>query len=84
MTHLNFLVDNFKQMSSYSESKAGNLVENEGQAWVEHNKRQISRIYPGGLRTDSSNYDPVPMWLAGNQIGTSLTPATFTLHPLYR
>uniref|UniRef100_X1YV20 Phosphoinositide phospholipase C n=1 Tax=Capitella teleta TaxID=283909 RepID=X1YV20_CAPTE len=59
---------NFKQMSSYSENKAFGLVENEGLDWVEHNKRQISRIYPGGLRTDSSNYDPVPMWMAGNQI----------------
>lgn len=28
----------------------------------------ISRIYPMGIRTDSSNYDPTPAWTAGNQM----------------
>jgi hypothetical protein len=27
-----------------------------------------SRIYPKGTRVDSSNYDPVPAWTAGNQM----------------
>lgn len=41
---------------------------------------KLSRIYPGGFRTDSSNYNPVPMWNVGCQIGTvSLLPP---LHPL--
>lgn len=30
----------------------------------------MSRIYPAGSRTDSSNYNPVPLWNAGCQIGT--------------
>lgn len=31
---------------------------------------KLSRIYPAGSRTDSSNYNPVPMWNVGCQIGT--------------
>lgn len=30
----------------------------------------LSRIYPAGWRTDSSNYNPVEMWNSGCQIGT--------------
>lgn len=39
---------------------------------------KLSRIYPGGFRTDSSNYNPVPMWNVGCQIGTlgSLAPSS--------
>lgn len=29
----------------------------------------LSRIYPAGWRTDSSNYSPVEMWNGGCQIG---------------
>lgn len=35
---------------------------------------KLSRIYPGGFRTDSSNYNPVPMWNVGCQIGTISLP----------
>uniref|UniRef100_A0A8C4IB68 Phosphoinositide phospholipase C n=1 Tax=Dicentrarchus labrax TaxID=13489 RepID=A0A8C4IB68_DICLA len=42
------------EMSSFSESKAKKL--------------QMSRIYPSGLRTDSSNYNPQEMWNVGCQI----------------
>jgi len=59
---------NFAQMSSFGENKALSLVDEEPAEWVEHNKWQISRIYPKGLRTDSSNYSPINMWLCGCQI----------------
>ncbi|GCB84477.1 hypothetical protein scyTo_0025074, partial [Scyliorhinus torazame] len=36
--------------------------------FVELNSRQLSRIYPAGLRTDSSNYSPIDMWNTGCQI----------------
>lgn len=42
-------------------------------AYVRHNVEKLSRIYPAGSRTDSSNYNPVPLWNAGCQIGTILT-----------
>ena len=35
---------------------------------VEYNMKQLSRIYPGGGRVDSSNYDPRVQWNAGCQI----------------
>ena len=37
---------------------------------MHHNMDKLSRIYPAGSRTDSSNYNPVPMWNVGCQIGT--------------
>uniref|UniRef100_A0AAY5EKY8 Phosphoinositide phospholipase C n=1 Tax=Electrophorus electricus TaxID=8005 RepID=A0AAY5EKY8_ELEEL len=43
----------FYEMASFKESKA---------------KQLLSRIYPAGSRTDSSNYNPVQMWNSGCQI----------------
>ncbi|XP_030830011.1 1-phosphatidylinositol 4,5-bisphosphate phosphodiesterase delta-1 isoform X3 [Strongylocentrotus purpuratus] len=56
------------QMSSFGEAKAFGLAEDKPGDYVEHNKIFLSRIYPGGLRTNSSNYSPVPMWDVGAQI----------------
>lgn len=39
-------------------------------SYIRHNVDKLSRIYPAGSRTDSSNYSPVPLWNAGCQIGT--------------
>ncbi|KAJ8375006.1 hypothetical protein SKAU_G00055860 [Synaphobranchus kaupii] len=58
----------FYEMSSFKESKAMNLAENSPTAYIHHNMDKLSRIYPAGSRTDSSNYNPVPMWDAGCQI----------------
>lgn len=41
-----------------------------GNSFVRHNVNHLSRIYPAGRRTDSSNYSPVEMWNGGCQIGT--------------
>lgn len=40
-----------------------------GAEFVYHNSRQLTRVYPSGLRTDSSNFNPQEMWNAGCQIG---------------
>lgn len=40
-----------------------------GPALAQYNARQLSRVYPGGLKMDSSNYDPQEMWNAGCQLG---------------
>lgn len=40
-----------------------------GNEFVQHNTWQLSRVYPGGLRTDSSNYNPQEFWNAGCQMG---------------
>ncbi|KAG7263448.1 hypothetical protein CRUP_005315, partial [Coryphaenoides rupestris] len=54
------------EMSSLSESKARKLAKEAD--FVRHNARQLSRIYPSGLRTVSSNYNPQELWNVGCQI----------------
>ncbi|XP_071025943.1 1-phosphatidylinositol 4,5-bisphosphate phosphodiesterase delta-1-like isoform X2 [Oncorhynchus clarkii lewisi] len=58
----------FYEMSSFKESKAVNLAETAAKAFIHHNMTKLSRIYPAGSRTASSNYNPVPLWNAGCQI----------------
>ncbi|XP_035266182.1 1-phosphatidylinositol 4,5-bisphosphate phosphodiesterase delta-4-like [Anguilla anguilla] len=58
----------FYEISSFTESKARKLIRSAGADFVHHNARQLTRIYPGGLRTDSSNYDPQDMWNVGCQL----------------
>ncbi|KAI3356541.1 hypothetical protein L3Q82_017746 [Scortum barcoo] len=56
------------EMSSFSESKAKRLAKEAGTDFVQYNTKQLTRIYPSGLRTDSSNYNPQDMWNVGCQI----------------
>ena len=69
---------NYYEMSSISETKAGKLIEEDSKAFVKYNCRQLSRIYPFALRTDSSNIDIIPFFNAGCQMGKTtfliLTP----------
>ncbi|KFW87053.1 1-phosphatidylinositol 4,5-bisphosphate phosphodiesterase delta-1, partial [Manacus vitellinus] len=58
----------FYEMSSFSESKALKLAQESGTSFIHHNIRHLSRIYPAGWRTDSSNYNPVDLWNVGCQI----------------
>ncbi|KAL2097384.1 hypothetical protein ACEWY4_006591 [Coilia grayii] len=58
----------FYEMSSFKEGKALKLAEESANPYIHHNVDKLSRIYPAGLRTDSSNYNPVPLWNAGCQI----------------
>ncbi|KAK5890780.1 hypothetical protein CesoFtcFv8_014266 [Champsocephalus esox] len=56
------------EMSSFSESKAKRLAKDTGTDFVQYHTRQLSRIYPAGRRTESSNYNPQDMWSVGCQI----------------
>ncbi|NWI64363.1 PLCD4 phosphodiesterase, partial [Todus mexicanus] len=56
------------EISSLSEAKARKLVRDAGNEFVRHNAWQLTRIYPSGMRTDSSNYSPQEMWNVGCQI----------------
>lgn len=56
------------EMSSFSENKVNKILSKQAAPFVDYNSRQLSRIYPKGLRVDSSNYDPVPSWNCGSQI----------------
>uniref|UniRef100_A0A8C2MQ05 Phosphoinositide phospholipase C n=1 Tax=Cricetulus griseus TaxID=10029 RepID=A0A8C2MQ05_CRIGR len=55
-------------VSSFSEAKARHLIREEGNNFVQHNARQLCRVYPSGLRTDSSNFYPQEFWNAGCQM----------------
>ena len=57
-------------MSSFGESKTKKILEDpeKGSQFVEYNCKQISRIYPGAKRQDSSNLKVVEPWTAGCQI----------------
>ncbi|XP_036396616.1 1-phosphatidylinositol 4,5-bisphosphate phosphodiesterase delta-4-like [Megalops cyprinoides] len=58
----------FYEISSFTESKARKHMREAGAEFVQHNARQLTRVYPSGLRTDSSNFNPQDMWNAGCQI----------------
>ena len=45
-----------------------------GPALVRYNARQLSRVYPLGLKMNSSNYNPQEMWNAGCQLGETPQP----------
>ncbi|XP_051929496.1 1-phosphatidylinositol 4,5-bisphosphate phosphodiesterase gamma-1-like isoform X2 [Hippocampus zosterae] len=58
-----------RDMSSFPETKAEKLAtRGRGKRFLQYNRRQLSRVYPRGQRLDSSNYDPLPMWLCGSQL----------------
>ncbi|XP_039089116.1 1-phosphatidylinositol 4,5-bisphosphate phosphodiesterase delta-4 isoform X3 [Hyaena hyaena] len=58
----------FYETSSFSETKAKSLIKEAGNEFVQHNAWQLSRVYPSGLRTDSSNYNPQELWNVGCQM----------------
>ncbi|RVE61586.1 hypothetical protein OJAV_G00172320 [Oryzias javanicus] len=58
----------FYEMSSFKEGRAMKLAKESANAYIHHNVEKLSRVYPAGSRTDSSNYNPVPLWNAGCQI----------------
>jgi len=56
-------------MSSIGEKKATKLLKEDPLSFIEYNIRQMCRIYPGGNRIDSSNYNPHQLWNVGSQMG---------------
>ncbi|NXV07459.1 PLCG1 phosphodiesterase, partial [Cettia cetti] len=59
----------YRDMSSFPETKAEKYANrSKGKKFLQYNRRQLSRIYPKGQRLDSSNYDPLPMWICGSQL----------------
>uniref|UniRef100_A0A665T9F0 Phosphoinositide phospholipase C n=1 Tax=Echeneis naucrates TaxID=173247 RepID=A0A665T9F0_ECHNA len=58
----------FYEVASFTESKARKQLREAGAEFVHHNSRQLTRVYPSGFRTDSSNFNPQEMWNVGCQI----------------
>ncbi|XP_020950864.1 1-phosphatidylinositol 4,5-bisphosphate phosphodiesterase eta-2 isoform X2 [Sus scrofa] len=56
------------QVSSFSETKAQQILQQKPMQYLRFNQHQLSRIYPSSYRVDSSNYDPQPFWNAGCQM----------------
>lgn len=54
---------------SLVEKKIEKLVETELANVCEYTKHSLIRTYPDGTRTNSSNYNPTPMWVGGCQVG---------------
>jgi hypothetical protein len=52
----------------YVENKMEKYLSKHAEEWVQLNKRMFSRIYPAGLRVDSSNYNPMGPWTIGAQL----------------
>lgn len=66
-----FPYSKYYHMSSFGETKTESILAEADSAtkFVDYNTRQISRIYPGAARQDSSNLKILPPWNAGCQIG---------------
>ncbi|XP_030641340.1 1-phosphatidylinositol 4,5-bisphosphate phosphodiesterase zeta-1-like [Chanos chanos] len=58
----------FYENTSLGEKKARKLVKTSGVEFVQHNMSFITRIYPAGSRTLSSNYNPQEFWNVGAQL----------------
>ncbi|NXH18774.1 PLCH2 phosphodiesterase, partial [Bucco capensis] len=56
------------QVSSFSETKAHQILQQKAAQYLRFNQQQLSRIYPSSYRVDSSNYNPQPFWNAGCQL----------------
>ncbi|XP_072012050.1 1-phosphatidylinositol 4,5-bisphosphate phosphodiesterase eta-2 isoform X4 [Engystomops pustulosus] len=56
------------QVSSFSETKAHQILQQKAAQFVRFNQYQLSRIYPSSYRVDSSNFNPQPFWNAGCQL----------------
>lgn len=57
------------QVSSLSETKAHQVMQQKATSFIQFNQQQLSRIYPSSYRVDSSNFNPQPFWNAGCQLG---------------
>ncbi|XP_031138672.1 1-phosphatidylinositol 4,5-bisphosphate phosphodiesterase zeta-1-like isoform X2 [Sander lucioperca] len=59
---------NYYENTSMAEKKARKLAKASGVDFVQHNQKFLSRIYPAGSRTSSSNYNPQEFWNVGSQL----------------
>ncbi|MFH4982157.1 hypothetical protein AB6A40_008866 [Gnathostoma spinigerum] len=57
------------EMYSMTETRAYELVKQTPIEFVNHNKRQITRVYPKGKRVDSSNFWPI-LWKTSKGLRT--------------
>lgn len=68
------------QVSSLSETKAHQVMQQKASPFIHFNQQQLSRIYPSSYRVDSSNFNPQPFWNAGCQLGRSQSQRASDVH----
>lgn len=62
-------IGNCTEMSSFAEHKAEKWISpNECLFMLKYHQRQLTRVYPKGLRAKSSNFDPIKFWNCGVQM----------------
>ena len=57
-----------EQVFSLSERTTNKILKPGMQDLIKHNRAHVVRIYPNGLRLNSTNYEPYPYWSAGGQL----------------
>lgn len=53
---------------SLSENTANKILKQDMSDLIKHNRTHVVRIYPKGMRLNSSNYEPHRYWAAGAQL----------------
>jgi hypothetical protein len=61
-------IGHFYEISSFSESKKSLKNPNYLKIFNKRHLNQFSRVYPTGIRINSSNYDPVSLWSSSFQL----------------
>lgn len=62
-------IGNFTEMSSFAEHKAEKWISPaESNFMLHYHQKQLTRVYPKGLRAKSSNFDPIKFWNCGVQM----------------
>lgn len=55
-------------ISSLSEKQLEKMMQKHEKELIVSNQLSFTRIFPGGFRVDSSNYDPIPGFMMGSQV----------------
>ncbi|KAE8608753.1 hypothetical protein XENTR_v10011595 [Xenopus tropicalis] len=58
----------FREIRSFAENKGESIARQKSIELLRYNRKAFTRIYPKSSRVDSSNYDPLPLWLCGDQM----------------
>lgn len=53
---------------SLSENKAKRMIKDDMLSVIKHCQNHLVRVYPKGLRVNSTNYEPHEFWAAGAQV----------------
>lgn len=53
---------------SLSEKTANKILKESMGDLIKHNRTHVVRVYPNGMRVDSSNYEPHRYWASGTQL----------------